>query len=169
MTQIQTVQVKVQIEVDGMRYEGNGSVDEIIPQMMQFLTQAVPTYELAKKLIYIPDLATLADRVSSLARMTTTGQLLLTAINLPAEKAITVLVFMAQLAGKTGKRKSDALTIEEISTGVGRAPKTIRNVLVQLQRTGLIDRADRGQYRITSRGLMELERYLAESQKGDTS
>ena len=90
--------------------------------------------------------------------MTNTGQLLLVRNDLPAERAVTVILFMAQLAGKMGRREVEQqLSIEEIVTGVGRAPKTIRNVLVQLQRSGLIDRTDRGKYRITSKGLMELE------------
>jgi len=160
MTETQTLQAKIHIDVGEMHYDGAGSVDEIVPQIMQFLIQAIPAYDIAKKLIYIPDLAGLADKVSAFARMTSTGQLLLTRIKMPAEKAITVLLFMAQLANKMGKRGSDSLSIEEISTGIGRAPKTIRNVLVQIQRTGLIDRADRGRYRITSKGLMELERSL---------
>jgi len=169
MTQTQTLQVKVRIDIEDMHYEGSGTVEEIVPQVMQFLTQAVPAYDVARKLIYIPDLAGLADKVSEFARMTTTGQLLLTRINLPAEKAIIVLLFMAQLAGKMGRREGDSLSIEEIATGVGRAPKTIRNVLVQIQRLGLIDRADRGKYRITSKGLMELEQSLTELQTGGTS
>jgi hypothetical protein len=169
MTQAQTFQVKIQIDVDNMHYEGNGPVEEIIPQVMQFLIQSVPAYDIARKLVYIPDLTGLADKVSEFARMTTTGQLLLTRINLPAEKAITVLLFMAQLAGKLGKREADSLTIEEISTGVGRSPKTIRNVLVQLQKLGLIGRADRGRYRITPKGLMELERFLTENEGGGIS
>jgi predicted transcriptional regulator len=98
--------------------------------------------------------------------MTPTGQLLLTRINLPAEKAISVLLFMSQLASKMGKRQEDSLSIEEISIGVGRAPKTIRNVLVHLQRSGYIERANRGKYHITSKGLMELERNMSEPQPG---
>jgi len=166
MEQTETLQVKVQIDVDGMHYESSGSVEEIVPQVMQFLIQAVPAYDVAKKLVYIPDLAGLADKVGDFARMTSTGQLLLTRINLPAEKAIMVLLFMAQLAGKMGKRTSDSLSIEEISTGIGRAPKTIRNVLVQLQRSSQINRADRGRYRITAKGLMELEWSLEELRSG---
>ena len=169
MTETQTLQVKIHIDVGEMHYEGAGPVEEIVPQIMQFLVQVVPAYDVARKLIYLPDLAGLADKVSEFGRMTSTGQLLLTRIDLPAEKAVAVLLFMAQLANKMGKRTSDSLSIEEISIGVGRAPKTIRNVLVQIQRFGLIDRADRGRYRITSKGLMELERALTGLQKGGTS
>jgi predicted transcriptional regulator len=169
MAETQTLQVTIRIDIGEMHYEGAGSLEEIVPQVMRFLSQAVPAYDIAKKLIYLPDLAGLADKVSEFARMTTTGQLLLTRINLPAEKAIAVLLFMAQLANKLGKRQADSLSIEEISTGVGRAPKTIRNVLVQIQRSGLIDRAERGRYRITSKGLMELERSLTDIQNGGTN
>ncbi len=169
MTQIETLQVKVTIEVNGLRYEGNGPVQEIIPQILQFLSQAVPAYDLAKKLVYVPDAAGLADKVSEFAKMTTTGQLLLTRNDFPAEKTIAMLLFMAHLADKMGKRDDDSLNIEEIATGVGKAPKTIRNVIVELQKAGVIARADRGKYRITSRGLMELENSLPSlSSKGGT-
>ncbi len=170
MTQTETLQVKVTIEVNGLRYEGNGPVQEIIPQILQFLSQAVPAYDLARKLVYVPDAAGLADKVSEFAKMTTTGQLLLTRNDFPAEKTIAVLLFMAHLAGKMGKRDDDSLNIEEIATGVGKAPKTIRNVIVELQKAGVIARADRGKYRITSKGLMELENSLLSlSRKGGTS
>lgn len=157
MTQAETLQVKVTIEVNGLHFESNGPVQEIVPEILQFLSQAVPAYDLARKLVYVPDAAGLADKVAEFAKMTTTGQLLLTRNNLPAERTIAMLLFMAHLAGKMGKREDDSLNIEEIATGVGKAPKTIRNVIVELQKAGLIARADRGKYRITSKGLMELE------------
>jgi hypothetical protein len=161
------MQVRVQIEVNDMRYDGSGSVQEIVPQILQFLLQAVPAYDLAKKLVYVPNLAGLADKISEIAKMTNTGQLLLTRNDLPAEKAITIVLFMAHLAGKMGKRDADSLSIEEIATGVGRAPKTIRNILVELQKGGVIERAERGRYRITAKGLMGLENSLPSApQKG---
>lgn len=170
MTQAETMQVRVQIEVNGMRYEGSGSVQEIVPQILQFLSQAVPAYDLARKLVYVPDLAGLADKISEFAKMTNTGQLLLARRDLPAERAIAIVLFMAHLASKMGKRDADSLSIEEIATGVGKAPKTIRNVIVELQKAGLIDRAERGKYRITLKGLMELENSPSGvSQKGGTS
>ena len=170
MTQAETMQVKVQIEVNGMRYEGSGSVQEIAPQILQFLSQAVPAYDLARKLVYVPNLAGLADKISEFAKMTPTGQLLLVRNGLSAERAVLIVLFMAHLAGKIGKRDGDSLSIEEIATGVGKAPKTIRNVIVQLQKSGLLDRVERGKYRITLKGLMELENSLSSvSKKGGTS
>jgi len=142
----------------------------MIPQVLQFLSQAVPTYDLAKKLLFVPDLAILADKIADYAKMTNTGQLLLTKGDLPADRAILVILFMAYLANKTAKRESDSLSIEEISNGVGKAPKTIRNMMVQLQRSGLIERSDRGRYKITPKGLMQLEAStLNESKKGGAS
>ena len=157
MTQAETTQVKVLIEANGLRFEASGLAEEIIPQALQFLSQSVPAFDLARKLVFVSDLAGLADKVSEFAKMTNTGQLLLTRSDIPADRAVLIVLFMAHLAGKMGSRESDSLNIEEIANGVGKAPKTIRNVIVELQKSGLIERSDRGSYKITAKGLMQLE------------
>ena len=67
---------------------------------------------------------------------------------------------MAHLTAKFAKRATDSLNIEEIATAVSKAPKTIRNTIIKMQKVGLIERSDRGNYRITQKGLMELENSL---------
>jgi hypothetical protein len=165
LTEAETKQIKVLIDANGLRYETSGTAEEMIPQVLRFLSQAVPTFDLATKLLYVSDLAGLADRISDYAKMTNTGQLLLTRNDLAAEKAILVLLFMAHLASKTSKRESDSLNIEEIANGVGKSTKTIRNVIVELQKSGLIERADRGRYEVTPKGLMQLETTLLNGSK----
>jgi hypothetical protein len=160
LTEAQTRQIKVQVDANGIHYESSGRSEEVIHQIFQFLSEAIPTYDLARKLIYIPDLAGLADKVSDFAKMTIAGQLLLTRSDLTAERAILIILFMSHLAAKIGKRSVDSLNIEEIANGVIKAPKTIRNTIVNMQTVGLIDRTDRGSYRITQRGLMNLESCL---------
>lgn len=164
-TEAETKQIKVLIDANGLRYEASGTAEEIIPQTLQFLSQVVPTYDLAGKLVYVSDLASLADRISDYAKMTNTGQLLLTRNDLAADRAILVILFMAHLASKTAKRNSDSLSIDEIANGVGKASKTIRNVIVELQRSGFIERANRGMYKITAKGLMQLETSLLNGSK----
>ena len=160
MGETQTRHVKVQIDADGLHYESSGSPDEIIPQTMEFLSRAVPTYSLARKLIYTPDLAGLADKVSEFTKITTSGQLLLTRFDLPADRAISIVLFMSHLAAKIAKRPADSLSIEEVAHAVSKASKTIRNTIVNMQKTGLIERTNRGSYRITAKGLMNLEKIL---------
>lgn len=157
MSEAQTRQITVQIEAQGMRFESNGSAEEIIPQILNFISKIAPTYNLAQKLMYVPDLAGLADKVSKIAKMTNTGELLLTREGLPADKAISIVLFMAHLAKKISKRPVESLNIDEIGTAVNKASKTIRNTIVNMQKTGLIERTDRGNYRITPKGLMNLE------------
>jgi hypothetical protein len=152
--------VKVQIDVNGVHFESSGSAEELVPQIFQFISHTIPTYDLARKLIYTPDLAGLADKVSEFAKMTNNNQLLLTKNNLPAEKSISIVLFMAHLASKFARRTTDSLNTEEIATAVSKAPKTIRNTLVNMQKAALIERTDRGNYRITQKGLMELENSL---------
>jgi predicted transcriptional regulator len=160
LTQTETAQIKVQIDANGMHYEAGGSVEEIMPQVIQFLSQVVPTYNLARKLIYVPDLARLTDKISDVAKMTSTGKPLLTRADLAADRAVSIVLFMAHLLGKLGKRDNESLSVEEISDAVGKASKTIRNAIVQLQKLGLIERVERGNYCITTKGVMQLENSL---------
>jgi Holliday junction resolvasome RuvABC ATP-dependent DNA helicase subunit len=157
LTEAETKQVKVMLDANGLRYEATGTPDEIIPQILQFLSQAVPTYDLARRLLYVSDLASLTDKIADYAKMTNTGQLLLTRNNLAADRAILIILFMAYLADKTAKRDIDSLSIDEIANGTGKATKTIRNMIVGLQKSGLIERTDRGRYKITAKGLLQLE------------
>lgn len=167
MTEAETKQVKVMIDANGLRYEATGTADEIVPQILQFLSQAVPTYDLARRLLYVSDLAALTDKIGDYAKMTNTGQLLLMRNDLAADKAILIILFMAYLADKTAKHDTDSLSIEEIVNGVGKAMKTIRNMIVKLQKSGFIERANRGKYKITAKGLMQLETTLLNnSRKG---
>ena len=160
MSEIQTGHVKVQIDIDGVHFESSGSAEELVPQILQFVSHTIPTYDLARKLIYMPDLAGLADRVSEFAKMTNDNRLLLIKNNQSADKSISIVLFMAHLASKFAKRPTDSLNTEEIATAVSKATKTIRNTIVNMQKAGLIERTERGNYRITQKGLMELENSL---------
>jgi len=161
LTEAQTAHIRVQLEVNGMTYEASGSVEEIVPQLLSFMAKAVPAYDIAKRLVYVSDLSGLADRIADYARMTLNGQPLLTGKGVPTERAVCIVLFMSYLAEKMRKRETGQLTVEEIATAVGKAPKTIRNVIVALQKEMLIERTDRGRYRITQRGLLNLETTLS--------
>ena len=53
MSKTETLQLKIHVEANGLSYDASGSVEEIVPQLLQFLSQAVPTYDLAKRIVFI--------------------------------------------------------------------------------------------------------------------
>ena len=134
--------------------------------MLAFLSRAIPGYDAASRLLYVPEYGTLLDSLSKILKIALDGQVLLLQENLPAEKSITAVLLGAHVANKLKKRPSDELFAEEIGRSVGKALKTVRNTIAELQKQGLIERAARGTYRITTAGIMKTEQELNASPGG---
>jgi DNA-binding transcriptional ArsR family regulator len=149
-----------------MKHTAKGTVDEVLREVLAFLSRVIPGYDAASKLLYLPEYGTLLDSLSKILRIAPDGQVLLLQQDLPAEKAITAVLLGAHVASKFQKRSSDELYAEEIARSVSKALKTVRNTIAELQKQGLIERAARGTYRITTAGIMKMEQEL-QSSPGD--
>ena len=149
-----------------MKHTAKGTVDEVLHEVLAFLSRVIPTYDAASKLLYLPEYGTLLDSLSKILKIAPDGQVLLLQQDLPAEKAVTAVLLAAHVASKFQKRPSDELYAEEIARSVSKALKTVRNTIAELQKQGLIERAARGTYRITSAGIMKMEQELQTSSGG---
>jgi len=149
-----------------MKHTAKGTVDEVLREVLTFLSHAIPSYNAASKLLYLPEYETLLDSLSEILKIGPDGQILLLQQDLPAEKAITAVLLGAHVASKFQKRPSDELYAEEIARSVSKALKTVRNTIAELQKQGLIERAARGTYRITTAGIMKMEQELQTSSGG---
>jgi flavin-binding protein dodecin len=105
------------------------------------------------------------DPLSEILKVAPDGQILLLRTDLPAEKAITTVLLAAHISNKLEKRPSDELFAEEIARSVGKALKTVRNTIAELQKQGIIERGARGTYRVTTAGVMKMEQELVASQR----
>ncbi|MEM3571829.1 MAG: hypothetical protein QW589_07890, partial [Candidatus Bathyarchaeia archaeon] len=76
--------------------------------------------------------------------------------SLSTDQAIGLTLLGAHLAYKIGKRESEEMSVEEISKSLNKAIKTIRNTLVQMVDANVIERVERGSYKITSSGIKEV-------------
>jgi len=132
----------------------------VLQEVLAFLSRAIPGYDAASRLLYAPEYGNLLDSLSKILKIAPDGQVLLLQENLPAERSITTVLLGAHLASKFQKRSSDELYAEEIARSVGKALKTVRNTIAELQKQGLIERAARGTYRITTAGIMKMEQEL---------
>jgi len=146
-----------------LKHTAKGTPDEVLQEVLAFVSRAIPTYSAASKLLYLPEYGTMLDSLSKILKITSDGQVLLLQQDLPAEKAITATLLGAHVANKFQKRVSDELYAEEIARSVGKALKTVRNTIAELQKQGLIERAARGTYRITTAGIMKMEQELQAS------
>jgi hypothetical protein len=153
----------VELQVGELKHSAKGTVDEVVQEVIAFLSRAVPGYDAASKLLYVPQYETLLHSVSKILKIAPDGQVLLLQEDLPAEKAITAVLLGAHVANKFQKRSSDELYAEEIARSVSKALKTARNTIAELQKQGLIERATRGTYRITTAGIMKMEQELQTS------
>ena len=156
----------VELQVGELKHTVKGTADEVLHELLAFLSRAIPGYDAASKLLYVPEYATLLDSLSRILKIAPDGQVLLLQEDLPAEKAITAVLLGAHVANKFQKRSSDDLYAEEIARSVSKALKTVRNTIAELQKQGLIERAARGTYRITTAGIMKMEQELRASPDG---
>ena len=156
----------VELQLGELRHTAKGSPDQVLQEVVSFVSRVIPAYDAASKLLYIPEYRAMVDSLSKVLRITPDGQVLLLREDLPAEKAITAVLLGAHVSNKFQKRPSDELYAEEIARSVGKALKTVRNTIAELQKQGLIERAARGTYRIATAGIMKMEQELQGSQSG---
>lgn len=154
----------VELQLGELKHTAKGSPDQVLQEVVSFVSRVIPAYDAASKLLYIPEYRAIVDSLSKVLRITPDGQVLLLREDLPAEKAITAVLLGAHVSNKFQKRPSDELYAEEIARSVGKALKTVRNTMAELQKQGLIERAARGTYRIATAGIMKMERELQGSQ-----
>jgi hypothetical protein len=156
----------IELQVRELKHTAKGTVDEVLQEVLAFVSHVIPGYDAASKLLYAPEYGTLLDSLSKILKIAPDGQVLLLQENLPAEKAITAVLLGAHVANKFQKRPNDELYAEEIARSVSKALKTVRNTIAELQKQGLIERAARGTYRITTAGIMKMEQELQTSPNG---
>jgi DNA-binding transcriptional ArsR family regulator len=156
----------VELQLGELKHTAKGTPDQVLQEVVAFVSRVIPAYDAASKLLYIPQYETMIRSLSSILRIAPDGQVLLLREDLPAEKAITAVLLGAHVSNKFQKRQSDELYAEEIGRSVGKALKTVRNTIAELQKQGLIERAARGTYRIAIAGMMKMEEELQGSQSG---
>lgn len=156
----------VELQLGELKHTARGSPDQVLQEVVSFLSRVIPAYDAASKLLYIPEYTAIIDSLSKVLRITPDGQVFLLQEDLPAEKAITAVLLGAHVSNKFQKRPSDELYAEEIARSVGKALKTVRNTMAELQKQGVIERAARGTYRIATAGIMKMEQELQGPRSG---
>jgi hypothetical protein len=149
--------LKVTVELGELRHVVEGSPETVIEELIRFISRVIPQYDVAARIIFAPDYAQLLDDLSLRIKVSAKGDILLEEANLAAERAVLFVLAGAHVAKRFGKRESDDVIVDEVARAVGKASKTIRNTLANLQKSGYVERIARGSYRITTTGLRQVQ------------
>ena len=160
--------LKVHVEFGELRADFEGDPDEVVRAFLTSLSNIYPSLEMAKKLIFQPDLYQLAKSLIGLVNFAPEGLLVLVG-EAPAEETIIVSLVGSYVGYKLGKVDSDTDSANGLAKTTGKALKTISNQLAWMIDEGLVERVGRGRYQITSLGIKRFERIAERLQtKGGT-
>jgi len=109
------------------------------------------------------------ETISDLAKISTSGEIVVTEAVPSSDQAIGLVLLCAQVAYKFGKRMNDEMSVEEISSAAGKAVKTVRNTLVEMVKAGLVERTGRGTYRISTNGVIQVQEAAKELNENEMS
>ena len=149
--------LKVHAEFGEFREDFEGSPDDVIRALMISLNRIYPSLEMMQKLTFQPDLISLTDDLTGLVKFAPEGLLVLVG-EVPAEEAIIISLIGSYVGYRLGKVDVDTESALVLSKTTGKALKTISNQLAWMIDDGLVERVDRGSYRITSLGITRFER-----------
>ncbi len=149
----ETPRIKVTIEWGDMKHTAEGDLETVLREMMQFAARVLPNYTLASKLTFSPDYSSMVDDLSETVKLTPEGEVLLVRAEMSAESSIAIVLLAVRVANAVGTRPSLDMGPEMISKAIGKAVKTVRNILAQLVKTGIVERTAEGNYKLTIQGI----------------
>jgi len=152
--------LRVHMEHGDFKHTFEGEPEKVLKAISQYIAQILPAYDAASKLIYSPDYTQLLDEVSNFVNLTRDGQPILLRSDLSTDQALGVILLANQVAFKVGKKSTDEVMIEVIAKTIGKAPKTIQNMLTEMSKVGVIERVGKGSYRLTTTGTKEVQEML---------
>ncbi|MFH0748499.1 MAG: hypothetical protein V1915_01050 [Candidatus Bathyarchaeota archaeon] len=157
--------LKVHVELGELKQDFEGTPDEIVKAFLTSLANIYPSLELAKKLVFQPDLSRLAENLVGLVKFAPEGLLVLTQ-ETPSEEAIMISLVGSYVGYRLGKIDSDTDSANGLAKTTGKALKTISNQLAWMIDDNLVERVDRGRYKITSLGITKFEQIIEKIQRG---
>jgi hypothetical protein len=155
--------LKLHVEWGEFTEDLEGNPDDVVRALMLSLSQLYPSLKLTRQLIFQPDLTRLADSLIGLVEFAPEGILVLAGES-PAEEAIVIALVGSYVGYQLGQIDDDRCSAMNLAKYTGKALKTISNQLAWMVDEGLVERVERGKYRIASLGIKRFERIASRYQ-----
>jgi len=133
----------------------SGETTEVVKAVQKFLSDSIPAFSIGNKIfLRIPSATELADMIGSDVKISGADIIF---VRKPADaiEGIRKALVAARVASELSARPASTLSVKEIAVATGIAEKTINNNLTKLIKQGEVERAAKGVYKITDRGILE--------------
>ena len=145
--------VKVQIEWGDIKHTVEGDLETVVQEVMKFAATVLPNYSLASKLTFAPDYSSMVDDLSETVKLTPDGEAVFLKPEMSAEQSISLVLLATRVAHAVGARPGVDMSPESISKAIGKSVKTVRNTLAMMGKTGVVERTNEGNYKLSIQGI----------------
>lgn len=150
--------VTVHIKYQDIEQTFTGDPDQVWVSVNRFFGEMVPGLHTVNKALLTVDLESLIEDCQNIVAVAPEGPVLLVSRNkLTDNETLTMHLIAAYIGNKLGHAK-EALTKEEMQTGLGKNAKITGTRLGELIREGYVAKNDAGNYRMTTLGIRRFQK-----------
>ena len=151
--------LKIHLEYDDTKIDFEGSPEEVVKVLLNFLSQHYPAYQLIKNLTITVDLEDLLKKLEGVIGVSPEGVI----VTIPKEKIsnlsireqIALHLVKTYIGNKLGVVERASLSAAELLSAIGGRMGAMAGRLSEMVDEGLVERVGRGEYRITTYGLKQ--------------
>ena len=151
--------IKIHLEYNETKIDFEGSSEEVIKVLLDFLAKHYPAYNLVKNLTITIDFEELLKKLKGVIGFAPEGAI----ITIPKEKIsnlsirdqIALHLVKAYVGSKLGMVEKASLSAAELLSAIGGRMGAMAGRLSEMVDEGLVERVGRGEYRITTYGLKQ--------------
>lgn len=146
-------EIKVRVSFQGGELEFSGSAEQVLRSLIKFISDVYPAFSLVRNLTLSLDLEEVSKGLKDIIAIHPEPTVLVDMKKLTIYEGCLLVLIVKYLAYMFGKSDSASLSLEEISSRLGKTKSSISARLSELQSGYLVEKVERGEYRVTSKGL----------------
>lgn len=154
-------EITVQVKYKGVEETFSGSVDEVWVSVNRFFSEFIPAFKVSKKLVLTVDLQKLVNDCENIIAFTEEGVYLLVSRSKLTDNETLMLWLLAFYVGfRLGLVGSDLVSREELQSRLGKSAKITSTRLGELVKNNLVAKTDAGKYKITTFGVVQMQKEI---------
>lgn len=162
--------ISVQIKFRDVEETFSGSAEETWLFLNRLFGEFLPTFEIANRLWLSVDLQKLAKDVESVISFSKEGaNLLLPKSKLTDNETLILWLLAGYLGNKLGFLASEAMSKEDLQAKLGKSGKITSTRLGELVKNDLVERMDDDKFKITTFGVVQVQKDILPKIKAKTS